>query len=204
MHYVGMAILVLTLLSFLGAGIFVGLRFFLQDKVGYNNPPLSFVFHSTTQSEAWEVDRAREAALDMVRQVYPEILREFNRIDVHVYPHAGMTGHFNPTGRGAGGRPVTGTVDLHRPHIFSRRTPRILLAQYYNQTGTLVSIDRSGFFHEVAMHVVPYLLGFGIMPDSVAHPMKDQFARLQRRMFERFQELSIEPVVEKHMGCDDC
>ena len=53
MHYIGMGILILTLLSFVGAGVFIGLRFFFQDKVGYDNPPLNFVFHSSTQAEAW-------------------------------------------------------------------------------------------------------------------------------------------------------
>lgn len=204
MPYVGMAILVLTLLTLIGSLVFVILRHFLQDKVGYDNEPLKFVFQVNTRPEAWQYETARRAALEVIAEVYPEILREMNRIDVHVVAHTGIAGHFNPFGYGANGRPTIGIVDLHRPHIFSRRTPRIIISQHYSSGGTLVSVERSAFFHELAAHVIPYLLGFGIMPDSLPHAMQPKFAQLQRQMFERFEQLSVEPAFEKHTGCIDC
>lgn len=204
MHYIGMIILLLTLATLIGSLLFVLLRYIYQDKVGYDNEPLKFVFQVNTASHAWEYERARRAALEVVQEVYPEILREFNRIDVHVVAHTGIVGRFNPFGRGSNGRPTIGTVDLHRTHVLARLTPRVIITQYYTSNGSMVSVERSGFFHEVAAHVVPYLLGFGIMPDGLTHPMQPEFAKLQRRMFERFEQLGIEPAFEKHVGCTDC
>lgn len=204
MHYVGMAILLLTVATLLGSLLFVLLRYLYADKVGYDNEPLKFVFQVNTASHAWDYETARRAVLEVIQEVYPEIIPEFNRIDVHVVAHTGIAGHFNPFGRGANGRPTIGIVDLHRSHILARLTPRVVISQYYTSNGTMVSIERSAFFHEVAAHVVPYLLGFGIMPDSLPHPMQVEFAKLQRKMFERFEQLAIEPAFEKHVGCIDC
>jgi len=204
MPIVGLIILICTLASFLGAALFVALRFYFKDRVGYSSEPLKFVFHPSTHSDVWNVNRARQAALDVLHDLHPEVLREMHRIDVHVHPHVGMASHFSPKGQGSNGRPTIGTVDLHRTHILARLTPRILITQYYTSKGDVISVERSAFFHEVAMHVVPYLLGHGIMPDSEPHPMKELFARLQRRMFDRYQELEAEAPTQQNATCDDC